>query len=231
MELQTPVWPGFILLGAFLPISWLVHSCLPYFFVQRLDLHTVANSWFFSALCALLPLVLFFVLWGFVDSGRIKRGLKDKGIDVREGFWFGPVVQRLMLQEFIDYLENNGLYNPEALSQLIDNTRDEIEAIWRPISVILTVGMLGAAFIIAYYQTVFGQFLQIAANKTVEELEPFALIGCFVLIGIPFICFMLYPSSTVIPTKSSYLSMGRERAIYMHCLSTIRLSLLKHREP
>src|SRR6202011_4798865 len=95
--------------------------------------------------------------------------------------WFGPEVQRLMLQEFTDYLADKGFHNPEALDQLIANTRDEIEARWRPISVILTLITLVVALFIAYYQPVFSQFLQNAV-KSNADIRPFARLGVVIII-------------------------------------------------
>src|SRR5271166_5654019 len=120
-----------------------------------------------------------------------------------------------MLQEFTKYLACKGYYNPEALNQLIENTRDEIEARWRPSPVLLTLATLAVALLIAYYQVVLSEFLQLAV-KHMKDIKPFAIIGVPVFIIIVFFVSMLFSNSSldVFLIGSRYLSLRSERAIY-----------------
>jgi hypothetical protein len=228
-DLLPPNWPWILLLTAWLTTIWIVHFFVPPSVVQVLALpKDRGNFWLTCVAVGTVASVPFLVIYAMFDSRRIIRGLKDKGIVVAGWNWWGPEVQLLMLKEFTAYLAHKGFYNPDALNQLIKNTRDEIEARWRPIPVILTLSTLVVALIIAYYQSVFGQFLQMAV-KSNKEIRPFALLGVAVCMLILLFGYMLCSPTAfyVIPIGSRYLSLRSERAIYMHCLAAIRLSLLK----
>jgi hypothetical protein len=227
-QLVRPPWL-LILSLAWLATIWIVH-----FFISLPPLYLYwpfprgIGFWLFCAAYGTIASIPFLVVCVLIDSRWMKRGLKDKGIVVAGWSWWGPEVQRLMLQEFTDYLAARGFYNPEALDQLMENTRDEIEARWRPSPVLLALSTLAAAFLIAYYQVVFSEFLQLAV-KQIKYIKPFALIGVPVFAIIVAFVYMLFSNSPfdVILRGSRYLSLRSERAIYLHCLSAIRPSLLK----
>ena len=132
--------------------------------------------------------------------------------------WFGREVQQLMFQEFTEYLTTKGLYNLEALNQLIENTRDEIETSWRPIPVMLTLVTLAIALYIAYYQPMFRRFLG-SDRVSGEYMTLLAKLGVLVFIPMLAYGYLVY--------SHLFARFRRERAIYIHCLSAMRLLLLK----
>jgi hypothetical protein len=162
------------------------------------------------------------------NSRFITRRLKEKGILVEQPDSWGLKVQQLMLQEFTDYLAKKGLCNPEALDQLMENTRDEIEARWRPSPVVFLLITLTVAVIIAYHQTVFSRWLELHVLLS-KGIKRYAILGVVLIILLLLLVYILCSKTAfhVVPLSFRYLSLRTERAIYMHCLSAIRLSLLK----
>ena len=156
-------------------------------------LSEASGVWVFRLLSGLLLVIPFLFIGALIESKWIIRRLKNGGIVVEGWNWFGPEVQRSMLQEFTDYLTDIGLYSPEALDQLINNSRDEIEARWRPISVISTVLTLVVALFIAYYQPVFSQFLQLAV-KSGGDIRQVVKIGVIGVLIVLLFGLMLYPN-------------------------------------
>lgn len=122
-----------------------------------------------------------------------------------------------MLRDFTNYLAKNGFYNPETLNLLIESTRDEIEARWRPNPVLFTLITLAVGLFITYYQAVFSRFLELDVTL-LKRIKPFALLGVPVFIMILVFGFTILPSSWF-SVASRYLSLRSERAIYLHCLS------------
>ncbi len=91
----------------------------------------------------LLPL-----LW--VRSALIKKSLKSRGIIVSGRNWRGAEVERIILDEFKAYLAYQGLHNPGAIKQLIDNVRDEAAADSRPSLRMWTVLAISFAIVVAF---------------------------------------------------------------------------------
>jgi hypothetical protein len=207
-----------ILFFTWLATIWIVHFFMPLSIVPILPLPKGQGFWAFCAFVGAFASLPFLAVCFWVDLQWKKRKLKHIGIEVKGWNWFGPKVQQFMLQEFTDYLTDSGFHNPEAISQLIENARDEIEARWRPIYVILTLVTVNIACIIAYYQILFSQWLG-TAHPSNED------ITLLINIGAPFILIMLAYNFLFYAFCFSYFR--RERAIYLHCLSNIRLSLLK----
>jgi hypothetical protein len=226
-DLLPPSWLWILWLVAWPAAIWIVHLFPSVVRVLGLPKGSI-SFWLSCVVVGIILSIVFLIIYAVVDSRRIIRGLKAKGIVVEEWYWWGPKVQGLMLQEFINYLGRKGFYNPEALDQLMENTRDEIEARWRPSPVLLTLLTVAVALLIAYYQVVFSEFLQLAV-KHAKGIKPFALIGVPVFMVIVLFVFMLFSNSSldVILIGSRYLSLRSERAIYLHCLTAIKLSLLK----
>jgi len=172
--------------------------------------------------------IAFFVPYILFRSRWIKKALESKAIlkhGVVKGWnWFGPEVQCLMLQEFTAYLENEGLKNPEALHQLIENTRDEIQARWRAIPVMLTLVVLVAGLISPFVVSLFNRYLVITNTSSEDIMQLFEVVGVLV---IPIFLVYIGVSFLAVPVSFRYLNVRMERAIYIHCLSAIRLSLLK----
>jgi hypothetical protein len=184
-ELLPPRWPWVLLLVAWLATIWIVH-----FFIMLPPLYAywpfsrVIGFWLSSLLFGTLVLIPFVGICVFVDSRWIIRRLKNRGIVVIGWNWFGKEVQRLMLQDFTEYLVDRGYYNLEALGQLIDNSRDEIEARWRPIAVMLTTITLAVALLLAYYQPVFSSLLQIyvKSGSDINLLAKLSIVGLLVML-------------------------------------------------
>jgi hypothetical protein len=245
--LVYPRWRLVLWLAA-LPVTiWLVHFCLVHRFFPPSIVYVII--WFY-----VMTLPKDIALWlGCVYVGIIawviafslpyvllrwrwtKKALESKAIlkhGVVKGWnWFGPKVQSLMLQQFTEYLADRGFYNPEALHQLMDNTRDEIQARWRALPVILTLGAVVVGLISPFVVSLFSRYLVIANTSSEDIMNYLKVVSMLVLL----ICFIyIVFSFHAVPMSFRYLNSRMERAIYMHCLSNIRLSLLKrckHRRP
>lgn len=219
-QVVPPRWSLILCLAAWPVTIWLAHFHIyfsaPYLTPARQEALFWTPSLYFGTIAWVIS---FFVPYIYFRSKWIKRALKDKRIVVVKGWnWFGPEVQLLMLQEFTEHLADRGFHNPEAINQLI-------EARWRPISLILTQITLAVALIIAFLQPVFSQFL-VVAHASGEDIALLAKLGALLFLLL-LVCNLLF--------YMDYFSyFRRERAIFMHGLSTIRLSLLKrykHRLP
>jgi hypothetical protein len=154
-NLASPSWLTILFFIVLLTFIWLVHSFVPPPVLRLLAVPYDQGFWVASAILGtvLTIAVLFIYVW--IDSGRIKKALKmRRDIDVTGSDWLGPEVQRSMLQKFTVYLMGNSLYNLEALKQLLDGARDEIEARWRAITAVVTVILalitLGVALILGF---------------------------------------------------------------------------------
>jgi hypothetical protein len=163
-------------------------------------------------------IIVFCVPYIWFKFRWIKRVLKDKRITVKGWNWFGPEVQLLILQQFAEHLRDKGLLNPEALNQLIDNSRDVIEARWRPMPVLLTLITLGVALVIACFQPLLSQLL-VVLHTSIEDITTLAKLAVLYFVIVFVYGYMSY--------SHFFSPFRRERAIYMHCLSDIRLGLLK----
>jgi uncharacterized membrane protein len=229
-EFVSPRWPLVLLLVAYLPTIWIVHFFIPLSVVQVFAAPNDKWLWLYWVLLGIIALIVLFLISYLIASHWMLRRLKDAKLVDNEATSFVAEIERLMLHEFTDYLARKGFYNLEALSQLIENTRDEIEARWRPSPVLLTLITLAVALIISYFQAVFSQFLQNQFQKYPhEDIGKYFFYGLLLSSLVLGVGFILNPIllSYVLPIGPRYLSLRSERAIYMHCLSNIRLSLLK----
>jgi hypothetical protein len=218
---MPPLWRQYTAFAA-LPVTiWIVHFFIPLsvvrFLVFSQDITASWIVWIFIGQCIWLIVFFFPAQWFF--SQQIKRILREKGIAIKGWHWFGPEVAQLMRQEFTLYLACKGFCNSEALGQLINDTRDDIERIWRPMPVILTLTTLAIAVAIAYYQPVFGQAI---AHATSTELLQLALGGIVIAIPVVIYGWVFY--------TEVFSAFRMKRSTYLQCLSHIRLSVIKSRQ-
>jgi hypothetical protein len=138
--LSTPRWRWLLLLSGWLVMIGIVHRFISPSVLRISPLVRDNSYWITSVYYGTIFSVPLLVILALVESRRIIRGLKKKKIPVQGWWnWFSPEVQELMFREFTDYLKAKCLCNPEALSVLLQNARDEIEARWRAITAVVTV--------------------------------------------------------------------------------------------
>jgi hypothetical protein len=185
-----PSWPLILLLAAWLTAIWILHLLIPSPVVRVLLLPEDSSSVFgFCVILGTIAQIPLIVMLASANSRFITRRLKEKGILVEQPDSWGLKVQQLMLQEFTDYLAKKGLCNPEALDQLMENTRDEIEARWRPSPVVFLLITLTVAVIIAYYQTVFSRWLELHVLLS-KGIKRYAILGVVLIILL--LCWSIY---------------------------------------
>jgi hypothetical protein len=180
------------------------------------------SHWLTYLVYAALPAIPFLFLYTLASGTVIKKSLGNRGIIVSGWSWRGAEVEREVLNRFKEYLVKQSLYNLDALKQLIENVRDEATADSRPSLRRWTVLAITFSIVIAVWQVMFSQWLQIFV-KSKADLPDFAIFAKVCLVVTIFLLANILLVVGWVPIGSR-----TRQEIYLHSLTAIRLELLKY---
>jgi hypothetical protein len=207
-------------LGSWALISWAFYTISPpLIFSPSLSLYgEIGARWMSYTLYGQIATIPFFLVYLYVFSHLIKDDMRKKrGISVTGWHWRGAEIEQKLMDQFTEYLSNEGLLNISALEQLIENLRDEISFDRRPSTRFWTLLTISVALSIGLLQPVFSQVL-IMWVRSKEEIWQIAGLVIILSVSVVYLVFL---------TQLAYLPRRNQREIYLHSLSAIRLALLK----
>jgi len=191
---------------------------LPNLFVVAYPYGPQGARFMSSTYLGLLLTIPFFFLYLYVSSRQIRTYLAARGILVDGWHWRGAAVERAMLELFEKYLNERGLLDDDVLQQLIESTRDEIAAQFKPGPGYWAVLAILFGVLIAIVQPIYSQLIQLWIT-TKSDIWQLTLM-------ISGIC-LSTGSLTVAILPMGFVGSRARLEIYNHSLCAIRINVLK----